>query len=659
MASNQDKLEGRESEIQSPGESADSMRSADEIRGKIGAFLPNSEFRKTLDRESLANYEKLVAKNGDVENDDVKSLTNIHKFMKGEFEKIQTVKKRMAGLITQAIADNVITEEDKLFYQQKIHANVFTGDQIVTKEMMERTENELSESIGKRQAERGEYDSIAKNPMIKNGELAVSDKEKIKIPDEKGYLKMSVPERRKFLKEVKDAMPKAKEFAEKNDEIESKKAEQDYSSLLEKAQKERVVGKKTAERSMENFKKLSLSEKKTWVKELANGNQLKRYRDLWSNIRKTLKGETLKRMEGLRDSKGYTELFAEFGKLKEQESLKLTTEYGQKLEQAYKGKVISKHTKSAFLKDMQGQTLEQKRFYMESFDMQMARYKTLRGQIDQMKDKGARRTLDDMYESENNGYSEIQARYTQLISGHTDQKEDKKNPMAEVADISVRKGIMKANELLKEQGREKRKTFLSRIRRMVAGEQNSRFNASGFQANLRQIKKDEVKSPNPIPEKLETGKAGMGKMLSLQDKLKQQRAQMQKSEDKDHTKNAGSVDVSEIKDELKSAESDGRGRVVKDEGFVQVEAVGKNGEEQRSALLEINREKSLEHFSREDQKKEYRGASQGGQDKISFAIKTDDGRTVELNLQQIRSMEKFMEEDVRNKAEATKEKKAA
>ena len=655
MRQENEQIEGRESENQRPDESNDGERSADNIRSKIGDFLRNPDFRKTLDAESLRKYEALAKKDGDTKNIDGKRMAGFYSFMKDKFEEIQTVKKRMSGLITRAIQNGVITEKDREFYQQKIHENVFTGNQIVTKGMMEKSERELAESLKKRESERLEYDSISKNPIVKNGILAVSETEKIKIPDEKGYLKMSVPERRELLKKLHEALPKAEKYAEKTGQVESKELTKKYKSFLDKAYEKKIIGKKTYEKFLDGFNKIDKKEKETWVKEFPE--QMVKYEKLWGEIRSTLKGKPLQHMESLRDEKGYTELFTEFGRVCESEKSRLDSEYGNKLEEYKEKGIIGKRTADEFKNWMRGQDLKSKYDAIDKLHDgsggQLERYKKLHDDIKNNLPKKQQAYIElklDVW-----GYAETKAQYDKFIRGEKIPDEAgalrKSDPLANIRSTAVRAAIVETEISLKESGGNKRRTFLGRMKRMFREEQKDNFDAKGFQARLHKDREESVDKNKTVETRLGApqDEENNRSTVDFQQKLSQARAKGEKNQEKGRT-NMEEVDKSGIEDEMRQLKQEGKAKIVKEEGFKQVESVGDDGHTQRKTQLEINRKKAMDRFFTEDFKHEYKGKTEGGHDDLSLAVRMEDGRAVELKLDDIRAMEKYFEQQEKEDA---------
>jgi len=207
---------------------------------------------------------------------------------------------------------------------------------------------------------------------------------------------------------------------------------------------------------------------------------------------------------------------------------------------------------------------------------------------------------------------------------------------------------------LKEKGKAKQISFLNRIKNMISGEQSNEFNSKGFQANLRKmrVEKDEKRKSENNESQIDGFISDNSGIISMQNRLRKKRMDAEFERQTDETeiqrRDTKKLDQNSVEKELKIAGADENTHIVKTEGFTQLETTLENEQNQRSAIVEINRIKGLENWDRENLKKAYRGRQYGGKDKVSFSIKTEDGRTVELNLQQIRAMEKFIKADIQN-----------
>lgn len=423
-------------------------------------------------------------------------LRQTYEFMQQQWGDLQQVKKRITVQVEQAIGEKIITEKDRDFYKKKMRENVVNGRQIVTKEILEKAEKEVIDSLDKRKAEKKEYDDFITNPLVQNGFLHIDKNNKISIPDEEKFMKMSVPDRRKWLKKIQDAKPKAEKYL--NEDL-----AEEYESLLNTVRKKGIMGKKSIEKYIDGFRNIDLEEKKHWIKEMKNGQQLERYVELWKNIRKTLKeGKGLERMETLRNTMGYSELLQAFGSEKEFESQRNLFAYKAKLDGALNKRLISHHIYKAFLGDMRGQTLESQQEYLNQFDEQMERYRTLRGNIDGMKNKDAQSVLNEMYDSGSFGYGEISAKYERLKSQKGSAlRSASQHSLVEKALNQIRNDTVKgaaryANEVL-DYG--EKKTFVERVSRFFTGKVASQQDVSSYQKNVKRARR-ELSQKEVMPE---------------------------------------------------------------------------------------------------------------------------------------------------------------
>ena len=671
-----EKLEAPEIKVDELDKKVESSNSLVEKRSKIHALLDNFEDKKIATNKTVQEYRKAVDADKTLE-----GLQGFHQWIAQEWMKANFKLNRLQSDINEGIKEGIMSDGDRAFLMEKLiltdeHDFVGQADKI---------ENILKKKIDNMKKDREQYDKLANHTLVKNTGFLKTDKDtKINIPNETDFLKMKVPDRRQMLEKAKEALPKAEKYAEQIGGVESEKFTKEYSDLLKKAQGAKLIGKKTVAKYMDGFKKIDLKEKEYWLAEMKNGHQLQRYKDMWGSIRKTLKGSALEYMEGLRDQMGYKQLFIEYGKVKEKEGKRLDGEYKGKLEEACRLKIISKETLRSFMKDpeygMEKQDLEGKNRYMKGFDSQMQRYKALRIKINQL-DKSKQSTLNKMYDDEKSGYTEINNKYKELTGQKEPEKKtekkEQKDLLADVTDLTVKKGIISAQKLLKQQGREKQTNFLRVIHNITKGEQSNKFDEGGFQANLQEMRQEKQKKEEPrvtLSEPTVTKKEG--KLFSFQDRFRKRRMAAQGQHDEslslvpEHKEGEGnvlsfqdqlrqkrqvgqrrdseSIDRSGVEEEVKSVESDSRAHVFRDEGFIQAESKDENNETHRAVIANINKEKDLKHLNTEHKKKELKGKGEGGHDKVSFAIKTDDGRTVELNLQQIRAMERFIKADMRS-----------
>ncbi len=327
-----------------------------DVRSKMETLVKDPEWRRYMSEKIAAEYEYFLqqqgsqisvsASAGSSRMNQAKAIQNpqelrqVYEFMQQQWEEIQQAKKRITGHVKEAIRDKVISEEDRKFYKRKMKENVVSGEQIVTKEALEKAEKEILESLEGRKKERKEYDDLVSSSLVKDGFLIIDKDNKIQVPDENEYLKMSVPERRKWLKQIRDTLPKAEKYAEAQEKDEADKLTLEYKTLLNAARKREIIGDHTFDEFLEWFKGQNNETKKYSIGQFFK--EMSRYQTLWKDIRKNLKGKPLSDLEGLRDQMGYTELRNEFMK----------QQYTEKLQKAGSRKILSVITNETVKKEI-------------------------------------------------------------------------------------------------------------------------------------------------------------------------------------------------------------------------------------------------------------------------------------------------------------------
>jgi hypothetical protein len=180
---------------------------------------------------------------------------------------------------------------------------------------------------------------------------------------------------------------------------------------------------------------------------------------------------------------------------------------------------------------------------------------------------------------------------------------------------------------------------------MFTGETKDNFDASGFHSGLRKSR-----------EAVEDRKGGIvenqadNKESDFNENIRQKRVKKVKRGVED-------VDLAQVDNEMKEIAESQDIKTVEDQGFKQVE-FSEGDKTKRTAQVEINRDKAMDRFFAEDFRHGYKGRQEGGADDLNLAVHSKDGRTVELNLTEIRAMEKYMEEDLANADEEQTDKAA-
>jgi hypothetical protein len=587
-----------------------------QLRQEIKLVADNSYRKQIISDKSYLEYNKL-ATGKDEQGMTIDMLKNVRNFAEAHENKA----KRIYDHIENAKKQKHISEVDEKY----LMAKYVLQKELDFSQNFQTIENHVLKKLDNRKKDKEIYDKIANHKLVQNvGYLKIDENTKIQVPNEKEFLEMTVPERHELLKKLQEALPKAEKYAEKVGEEESQELEKEYKSRLDKAYTEdKIIGQCTYNKFWNGFQKIDNKEKKYWIKEF--NDQIDRYGKLWKDIRGNLKEDELKQMESSRDKMGYTELFVKYGETKKS----LDDKYKKNLEHFKEKGIIGEHVKNEFMSWIKDQDPKKKYDAIDNLHDreggQMENYQKLWNNIEKNLSKDQRAFMESKRDGW--GYTEMKNQYDQFIRGENMLSEEGKNdPLSVINSTAIKTAIIRTNIDLKKRGKGKRKTFLNRLQRMFSREQRDQFDAKGFQARLR---KDRVEKQEKTLEQTSNKGITTDNMINLQQKLKEKRVE------KSGRRHGDSVEKSGIE----------KADVVKEEGFTQIKTSEDDGHIHRKAQLEINRVKGMERFFIEDQKQQFRGKEEGGRDDLSLAVHTDDGRTVELDLTEIRAMEKYLEEE--------------
>lgn len=461
-------------------EAVEKNNSPVEVRSKIHSLLDRFEDEKLAGSETIKAYRDAVDRDSTLE-----GLKGFQQWITERWFKANKSLQDLQWKIDDAIQSGVMGENDREFLMTKL---ILSPDQDFIGQTDE-IDRVLKDKIDRMKDDRKKYDKLQNYPLIKNtGFIKTDENTKIDIPDEKDFLKLTVPERRALLKQIEGALSKAEEYAEKHGQIESTELTGEYTKLLNKAERKNLLGEKSIQKFLDGFKKIDNIEKAHWIKELKNGNQLKRYKTLRNSIQKTFKGQALSCMEGLRDELGYSELLKAFGREQEKESNNMTIDYTNQLMAARHHKLVSRHTFNAFMADMKAQSFDKKREYFDQFENQMRHYALLRAQIDQINDPVIQNTLNKMYESDQNGFNEIQSVYRRLTgqaegatpTGHAQKRSEK--ILSNVTSTIVRGGIVHLGKVL---DKNQRRRYANKIIQFMSRKVTKNEDATNYQKKIQ------------------------------------------------------------------------------------------------------------------------------------------------------------------------------
>ncbi len=622
-----ERVDSASEEQESPDfQDVEALKSEEQFRMEINRVANDSWKKGLISQESYDFYMKLSLESNADNKENMELLKNMYKYSREHHNKASIID----GYFEQAKRSGYMgTKDEKFLMSNIVHQPEFVNQ-------FSSAEKLIKDKINRMKEDREAYDRIANHKLVKNvGYLKIDENTKIDIPNEKKFLEMTVPERRELLKKLQEALPKAEEYAEKVGGEESQELEKEYKTHLDKAYTEdKIIGLKTYNKFWDGFQKIDNKEKKHCIKEFSS--QINRYGKLWKDVRGNLRGDELEQMESSRDKMGYTELFVKYGETKKG----LDDKYEKNLEHFKEKGIIGEHVKNEFMSWVKDQDPKKKYDAIDKLHDkeggQMERYQKLWGDIEKNLSKDHRTFMESKRDGW--GYTEMKNQYDQFIRGeNVSSGEGKNDPLSVINSTAVKTAIIRTNMDLKKHGKEKRKTFLNRLQRMFSREHRDQFDATGFQSSLRD---NRVKKEEKASEQASGKDVANNNVIDLQQKLKEKRVE------RSGRRHGESVDRSGVEQEIHNLEE--KADVVKEEGFTQIKTSENDGRTHRKAQLEINRVKGMERFFIEDQKQQFKGKEEGGRDDLSLAVHTDDGRTVELDLIEIRAMEKYLKEEEKN-----------
>ncbi len=533
-------------------------------------------------------------------------------------------------LIDEAIKGEYATDADKEFYLGKvIQSPEFVGK-------VSESERYITEKLEEAKKYKEEHDLLLVNPLIKNGnELQITNSSTVKILDEKKFLKMKPKEKKAYLKECAEHLKKAEKYAEESEKKESKEIDKKYADKLEKFQNEnKIIGKhsvKEFKKWMENID--GIETKRDALNELHDneGGQMERYKKLWNEIRKNLKGEELADIEKMRNANGYTEIFVEYGKY----SKTLDDKYEAELDKYVQAGEINEMAKRKFMEDPDSMKnkmdLKTKYHYIDELPNEIKKYKKSHEEID---------------ESEGESGSAI----------------DMSDPLGAVTNLTVKRGIQQTIGDLK--SKEEARGLLRIVKSVTrGGQQSDSYDASGFQSSLRKKKEENVEKEEVAENETDDNNV-MDFQQALREKREGKKVDKKRSwnpfakktqpeqidEDKpeeteielsaETRRTSKAVDKSAIKEEVSEMQEIGNAKMVDDRGFLEVQM-----DEERETMIQINRSEARSRLLFENQRRQYKGRQDGGKDNMTFAVKTEGSQTIELDLTQVRAMEKALEKE--------------
>lgn len=508
-------------------------------------------------------------------------------------------------------------------------------------------------------------DEIYAHPLItEGGILEVNTGKKIKIHSKKELLKMKRSEQREFLDKVEESLKEAEKYAESQEKSDFKGMDLEYQGKLFVARRKKIIGRDTFHKFMNAFTAIKdRKEKQHWLDEF--DDQMERYEVLWGQVRKTLRGAALKRMEAKLDTMGYTELLTAFGKEKEVENMRLNTAYAEKLEKyRYNPKTregfIGASTILKFNEWMgMQQELSDKYDALSQLPDQMGRYRILRENVKKLNAEQQKYLTSNIGEW---GYTEMKAEYERIKIGEAipvNQKNNEaENIVNQVKDSRAREAIIETkNTLNQEGGKNKIRSVGVVLRRLFGGQRRDQFDAISFNDQVRERIEENKQKIVEEAKKTEMDNAAQEEAEAENNEI--QFISSRFTEDPLYQYEVDEDD--EWEEGINVLEASSESQVTAQTDVIQIETYDdENDEVHREAQFTLNTGDGAAGARRlvmEDGKHHYQSEASGGHDDVSLAFYAN-GETVEMNYKTIEIATAYFEEAA-NEKDDSNEKKAA
>jgi hypothetical protein len=628
-----DDFENPERRKDSGLEAVDNHNGAKGYRVKMHALLDKMESKKYVTSKEVQAWRQGVEASNTLD-----AAQGFYKFIESSWQKAENEMRGMDGMMQQAISQKIMSGKDRDFL---IHHLLLTDEHNFVGKTLE-AKKKLTEKIEHMRRDKDKLTQFAHHKLVGDSGMLVVDKNtQLEVPNEEKFLKMTVPERRKLLAALEEALPKAEAYAKEAGTVEGDKLTVKYDGLLKGALERGIIGQKTYRKFIESFKKLKKEDKDYWVAEFPN--EMVRYETLWNNIRSTLEGSALGKMEAAREVMGYSELFQHFGEVQREESERMVGSYAGKLREARDvRKIIGQHTYESFLNGQEGirnVPFKMQKTYLAQFENQMTRYQNLWDEVKTLKpgDRKAMEGLRDEY-----GYAELRGELEHLKTNPGDHKLGASDPLSRIKDDRKRTAIREAAELLNEQGKEQKQGFMSRVRSLFGRPTEDVNKTTGYQEKLNKARKVQQEKTEH-KEEIE-GTQTMNNVVDMQAWAKAKRAKTEKTE-ASGTREQETATVSTVK----ALEAEGAD-VRQDRGFTQAKIKDIDGKTQRVTRVEINQRKGLQHFLQENKQERFMGKAEGGNDDVTLTIRSKEGQKLDLNVHEIQAMRDHLRKEDLDKA---------
>lgn len=603
-----------------------------EARRKITDIVHNQEFRKFLSEQTLNQYEEYVAaQKGAVPKeqaanststphaDSLEGLLMMFDHLSKEWEAAKLRLMDIKSLLKTTLADRIANEADLDFLVENL---ILTGEYNLTQENAVRFKQVLVVKIENMRKDRKTYDELSKHRFTNNLQIKKLEASKgIQANKLDSFLKASLPERRAFLKELRDALLK-EEALEAYRERNKEKMVRLYKQRLDgyyfdASNPKGCIGEATYNAYANECEDLDLETLRIWHQELKN--QMAPRVEFWKELRSALSGPGLTMMESQMHKMGLGALKKLYPEVRKAESERLCSNYDKALLHYIADGTVGRHSALEFqtwIRNMPLTTQYQAEDRLEEWEG-MGKYKALRAKI---------KTLDEdqrvIFELNMNewGYKECIKELGRLGITPPEEPKSEEAIVKNIQDVGIREAILETADQMEEEGNLSQ--FLSITNTMLHSANSNQYD---------QVEFDDLVA-NRIKENAE--KTNDEQLMTHLDKK------------------TGKIDAEEGVDLL---EQSGGAKVTEVSGLTQIETPTDGGEIEVQVVA--NNIQGVERFVSEASNQRLRSESAGGHDGIAIALQRNDGSTKDLNLKEVRVLQEVLAE--RRKAANSHDSRAA
>lgn len=585
-------------------------------------------------------------------------LKEFYKWIQKSWETAQNSSREITSDLDRAVFAKTLNTQDRTFLLSQLVQT--DAHDFIDPKNQEKITSLIKEKIKRAQEDRKAYDNLVQHPLVRDKKEipAGAGQKEVKVLAEADFMKLSLPERRKKVKEWNEALKKAEGVSKLSDAAEAVQIEKGYTEKLKQAVKDKLIGEKSykafMDRKPDGFKHQTLDKKRQYLQGF--DAQMERYKKFWGDVKDNLRSESQKHIEGLRDRMGYKELMKEYEKREGKDKAQNEKEYSVKLTAARKGTggkegkgkaIIGKHTFDEFMAGFKKQSLKEQTHWNKPdvFAKQMERYQKLWEGIE--KDLPASKQAELRKKQDTLGYTQLNELYQHCksgtessASGFNVSTKAERILKARVTNTSAREGI---EEFAQTVGKSERKfkLVLNIFRQMVRRGEQGNFKPAQFQANLRRQRSNEsIKASHEKSGIQQTREVKPNEKLRIDLGALQEKTT---TPEQPHENTIKPTHQPVVK------------KTIQERGYKEVDVETKEGvtHQTRVTINEADKEGLKHFFAREDTVHFADNESiQAGKNRVEWTVKRSDGTYHDLEWKEIQATREMMEEMQRQEKKA-------